>query len=327
MIGERGLFCSLYADRASHCSRTTRGGARASAPRHRADPGLFGAHVRHLAEALRLAGITGIDEANRFKEICPNTTPASRSRRASARRLLRRRARDILCIQEERTVSNDNTVRYKRRPGSPPTAMSRPRHTQHGAFRRAAREQAAGTARRTATCSACFPQGGAAVTSLMANYAHRASGARGRTSTRPTASAIWISSCGIGVTSLGHAHPHVEAQQLWHVSNLYEIPPQARLAERLTDATFADRLFCNSGQRRALKLARTTSRGAPERYRVVTPRADVGHFAAGGQAKHLKGDDAFDGSGCDGPPGRAGPGGGRCFPASDDCLAHLREVQ
>ena len=121
--------------------------------------------------------------------------------------------------------------------------------------------------------------------------------------------------CGIGVTSLGHAHPHVvaaleaQSRQLWHVSNLYEIPPQARLAERLTAATFADRvLFCNSGAEAmecALKLARIyqTSRGAPERYRVVTFRnafhgRTLATIAAGGQAKHLKGFepaiDAFD---------------------------------
>ena len=121
--------------------------------------------------------------------------------------------------------------------------------------------------------------------------------------------------CGIGVTSLGHAHPHVAAaleaqsKELWHVSNLYHIPPQARLAERLTAATFADRvLFCNSGAEAmecAIKLARIyqTSRGASERYRVVTFRnafhgRTLATIAAGAQAKHLKGFepavDAFD---------------------------------
>ena len=121
--------------------------------------------------------------------------------------------------------------------------------------------------------------------------------------------------CGIGVTSLGHAHEHVvaaledQAKQLWHVSNLYEIPPQARLAERLTAATFADRvLFCNSGaeaMEASLKLARIyqTSQGAPGRYRTVTFRnafhgRTLATIAAGGQTKHLKGFepavDAFD---------------------------------
>ena len=121
--------------------------------------------------------------------------------------------------------------------------------------------------------------------------------------------------CGIGVTSLGHAHPHVvaaleaQSKQLWHASNLYQIPSQARLAERLAAASFADRvLFCNSGaeaMEAALKLARIyqTSCGAPERYRTVTFRnafhgRTLATIAAGGQAKHLKGFgpavDAFD---------------------------------
>ena len=121
--------------------------------------------------------------------------------------------------------------------------------------------------------------------------------------------------CGIGVTSLGHAHPHVvaalegQAKELWHVSNLYHIPPQARLAEQLTANSFADRvLFCNSGaeaMEASLKLARIyqTSRGAPGRYRTITFRnafhgRTLATIAAGGQAKHLKGFgpvvDAFD---------------------------------
>src|SRR5690606_3380226 len=59
---------------------------------------------------------------------------------------------------------------------------------------------------------------------------------------------------GIAVNSLGHGHPHLvealtqQAQKLWHVSNLYEIPGQSRLGERLVEATFADKVFfTNSG--------------------------------------------------------------------------------
>ncbi len=53
---------------------------------------------------------------------------------------------------------------------------------------------------------------------------------------------------GVAVTALGHAHPHLvralteQASKLWHVSNLYEIPGQTRLAERLVAATFADKI-------------------------------------------------------------------------------------
>ncbi|MEO8537489.1 MAG: aminotransferase class III-fold pyridoxal phosphate-dependent enzyme, partial [Betaproteobacteria bacterium] len=71
---------------------------------------------------------------------------------------------------------------------------------------------------------------------------------------------------GIAVTSLGHCHPAVvkaleaQARTLWHVSNWFTNEPALRLAQRLTDATFAERVFfCNSGaeaNEAALKLAR-----------------------------------------------------------------------
>lgn len=87
---------------------------------------------------------------------------------------------------------------------------------------------------------------------------------------------------GIAVASLGHCHPHlVEALQqqaatLWHTSNMYRIPLQEKLAERLVDASFADSVFfTNSGVEAiecAMKLARKaqSSRGHPERYRIIT---------------------------------------------------------
>ncbi|MEM0923792.1 MAG: aspartate aminotransferase family protein [Pseudomonadota bacterium] len=59
---------------------------------------------------------------------------------------------------------------------------------------------------------------------------------------------------GIAVTALGHAHPKLiealerQARRVWHVSNLYDIPEQRRLAERLVSETFADTVFfTNSG--------------------------------------------------------------------------------
>ncbi|MEM7669914.1 MAG: acetylornithine transaminase, partial [Pseudomonadota bacterium] len=59
---------------------------------------------------------------------------------------------------------------------------------------------------------------------------------------------------GIAVNALGHAHPKLvdaleaQARRLWHVSNLYDIPEQKALAERLVAATFADTVFfTNSG--------------------------------------------------------------------------------
>jgi len=71
---------------------------------------------------------------------------------------------------------------------------------------------------------------------------------------------------GIAVTNLGHAHPGVakalaqQAATLVHTSNLYHIAPQAELAKKLCQKSFASRaFFCNSGAEAnegALKLAR-----------------------------------------------------------------------
>jgi acetylornithine/N-succinyldiaminopimelate aminotransferase len=111
---------------------------------------------------------------------------------------------------------------------------------------------------------------------------------------------------GVAVTALGHAHPHLvkalteQAKKLWHVSNLHQIPEQARLAERLTDATFADyAFFANSGAEAVectIKAARRYhfKNGAPERYRLITfdgafHGRTLATIAAGGQPKHLEG--------------------------------------
>ncbi len=66
---------------------------------------------------------------------------------------------------------------------------------------------------------------------------------------------------GIAVCALGHAHPKLvaalEAQtrRVWHVSNLYEIPEQRRLAERLVAKTFADTVFFTNSGTEAAELA------------------------------------------------------------------------
>ncbi|MBT4711862.1 MAG: aspartate aminotransferase family protein [Alphaproteobacteria bacterium] len=111
---------------------------------------------------------------------------------------------------------------------------------------------------------------------------------------------------GVAVNSLGHAHPHLvevlrdQAGKLWHTSNLYQIPEQERLGERLVAASFADQaFFCNSGAEAiecALKIARRFhyGKGAPERFRVLTFEGafhgrTLTTIAAGGQPKHLEG--------------------------------------
>ncbi|MDI6725840.1 MAG: aspartate aminotransferase family protein [Smithellaceae bacterium] len=71
---------------------------------------------------------------------------------------------------------------------------------------------------------------------------------------------------GIAVCNLGHCHSAVvqavkkQAENLFHVSNLYHIEPQIRLAQVLVEHSFADKVFfCNSGaeaNEAAIKLAR-----------------------------------------------------------------------
>jgi len=72
--------------------------------------------------------------------------------------------------------------------------------------------------------------------------------------------------CGLGVTSLGHAHPSVtaaiasQAGRLLHTSNLYQIPNAEKLAEKLCAVASMDSVFfCNSGaeaNEAAIKIAR-----------------------------------------------------------------------
>ena len=111
---------------------------------------------------------------------------------------------------------------------------------------------------------------------------------------------------GVAVTSLGHCHPAIvkalteQAGRLWHVSNWFTNEPALRLAQRLTAATFAERVFfCNSGaeaNEAALKLARRYAhdRHGPQRFRVIsTLNAFHGRtlftVTAGGQAKYASG--------------------------------------
>ena len=87
---------------------------------------------------------------------------------------------------------------------------------------------------------------------------------------------------GIAVNGLGHCHPRLvqtlkdQAEKLWHVSNIYRIPDQERLADRLCAATFAEEVFfTNSGTEAielALKIARRhqAAKGHPERIDVIT---------------------------------------------------------
>jgi acetylornithine aminotransferase len=87
---------------------------------------------------------------------------------------------------------------------------------------------------------------------------------------------------GIAVCNLGHAHPRIskalcmQADTLFHVSNLYYTIPQVDLASWLTQNSFADRaFFCNSGaeaNEAAIKLARKyfKEKGETGRYRIIS---------------------------------------------------------
>ncbi|WP_028640054.1 aspartate aminotransferase family protein [Novosphingobium acidiphilum] len=86
---------------------------------------------------------------------------------------------------------------------------------------------------------------------------------------------------GIATNALGHCHPKLvaaiqqQAARLWHVSNIFRIPGQEELAEKLTGASFADVVFfANSGTEAiecAIKTARRyhAARGNPERIDVI----------------------------------------------------------
>lgn len=111
---------------------------------------------------------------------------------------------------------------------------------------------------------------------------------------------------GIAVNALGHAHPALtkaltdQAGALWHTSNLYQIPQQQALADRLVEHTFADTVFfTNSGTEAcelAVKMARKYfyDKGQPERVEIITfdgsfhGRSSAG-IAAAGSEKMTKG--------------------------------------
>ena len=141
VIRERGLLCSLYADRASHYWHTPEAGGTvdrdnptqigralhqlgielipAYSPEARGrSERMFGTLQKRLPQELRLAGIAEIEEANRFlKEVYlpPHNarfaTPAEAD--GSAFVPFAGALDDILCVYAERVVGNDNTVRYR----------------------------------------------------------------------------------------------------------------------------------------------------------------------------------------------------------------------
>ena len=113
---------------------------------------------------------------------------------------------------------------------------------------------------------------------------------------------------GIAVNSLGHCHEHLvkiiqeQSKKIWHVSNMFVIPEQEKLAKRLTDYTFADfACFQNSGSEAteaSIKIARKYFHtiGQPNKKRIITfkgafhGRTLAALFAAN-NPKHIEGFD------------------------------------
>ncbi len=111
---------------------------------------------------------------------------------------------------------------------------------------------------------------------------------------------------GIAVNALGHGDPHLvaamkaAAEKVWHTSNVFTIPEQERLAQRLVERTFADAVFFTNSGTESIECAIKTARhhfwanGQPERYEII---AFTGSFhgrtlaavAAGGNPSYLEG--------------------------------------
>lgn len=111
---------------------------------------------------------------------------------------------------------------------------------------------------------------------------------------------------GIAVSALGHTHPALvqalteQAGKLWHLSNVFTNEPALRLAKKLVDATFAERVFfANSGgeaNEAAFKLARRYAwdHFGPDKHEIISFK-DSFHgrtlftVTVGGQAKYTEG--------------------------------------
>ncbi|MDB5585193.1 MAG: aspartate aminotransferase family protein [Devosia sp.] len=111
---------------------------------------------------------------------------------------------------------------------------------------------------------------------------------------------------GIAVNALGHGDAHLiaalkaAADKVWHTSNVFTIPEQERLAQRLVDATFADSVFFTNSGAEALECAIKTARhyffakGEPERFEIIAFTGSfhgrtMGTIAAGGNPSYLEG--------------------------------------
>ncbi len=111
---------------------------------------------------------------------------------------------------------------------------------------------------------------------------------------------------GIAVNAFGHANPKLvaalteQAGKLWHTSNLYRVPGQQSLAEKLVANSFADTVFFTNSGAEAAELAFKMARryqyvsGHPERYQIISFEGafhgrTLATIAATGNEKYLEG--------------------------------------
>ena len=111
---------------------------------------------------------------------------------------------------------------------------------------------------------------------------------------------------GIAVNALGHCHPelinalHQQSEKLWHVSNVFTNEPSLRLAQKIIENTFADRVFfANSGaeaNEAAFKLARyyAAEKYSPYKTKIIAfyqsfHGRTLFTVSVGGQAKYSDG--------------------------------------
>ncbi|MGI9250907.1 MAG: aspartate aminotransferase family protein [Pseudohongiellaceae bacterium] len=110
---------------------------------------------------------------------------------------------------------------------------------------------------------------------------------------------------GIAVTSFGHAHPHLvaalteQAGKLWHLSNVFRVPQGERLARRLVENSFAERVFFANSGTEAIEAGLKAMRGyqaavgRSERYRIIGfsdsfHGRTIGALAAAGNPAHTQ---------------------------------------
>jgi transposase len=155
VVAKHGLFCSLYTDRGSHYFETPEAGARVSktvltqfgralkqlgiehiaaySPQARGrSERVFGTLQDRLPKELALAGISTMEAANRWlsevyiaehnARFAIAAEPEGSAFVADAMGAWR----EILCIQQDRTVGNDNTVKWRRLSLQPPPSRLRP---------------------------------------------------------------------------------------------------------------------------------------------------------------------------------------------------------